>query len=94
MGGDAVFGDVMHFPGANLDFNGLPPRPDNRRVQRLVVIGLGHSDIVFEAVRQGLPQAVDDAQNTVAVLDVVDDDPDGEEVVDWLKSRLSFFIFL
>lgn len=94
MSGDAVFGDVVHFPGSNLYFNGLSPGPDNRRVQGLVVIGLGHGNVVLEAVRQGLPQAVDDTQDTVAVLDVVDDDPDGEEIIDLAQVAVIFFHFL
>ena len=90
MGGDAVFGDAVHFPGADLDFYRLPSRPDDCRVQGLVVIGLRHGDVVLEAVRQWLPQAVDDTQDAVAVLDVVDDDADGEEVIDLAQVAVIF----
>ena len=59
-------------------------------MQGLVVIGLRHGDVVLEAVRQWLPQAVDDTQDAVAVLDVVDDDADGEEVIDLAQVAVIF----
>ena len=94
MSSNTVFGNAVHFPSTDLDFDGLPSRPDDRRVQGLIVIGLRHGDVVLEAVRQGLPQAVDDAQDAIAVLDVVDDDADGEKVIDLAQVAVIFLHLL
>ena len=40
MGGDAAFGDVVHFLGADLDFDALLLRPDHRGVDGAVAVGL------------------------------------------------------
>ncbi len=91
VGGDAVFGDAVHFPGPDLDFQRLAGGADDGGVQRLVEVGLGHGDEVLEPVRQRLPQGMDDAEGAVAVLDVVDDNPDRRQVVDFAEV---FVVFL
>ena len=93
MGSDAVFGYVMHFPRTDLDFDRLSPRADNRRMEGLVVIGLRHSNIVFKAIGQGLPETVHDAQDAITILYRIDDDADGIEVIDLAQVAVVLFHF-
>ena len=85
MGGDAVLGEIVHLPGPDLDLEHLPSLGDERRVQGLVEIGLGHGDEIAEPLGQVGPALVDDAEEGVAVLDGVGDDPQGQEVEDLVE---------
>ena len=69
----------------HLDLERLSLRPDHGRVQRLVHVHLGHGDVVLEPPGHRLPQRVDDADRAVAVLDRVDQDADGGQVVDLVE---------
>ena len=51
VGGDAVLGGLVHVVGADLDLERLALRPDDRRVERLVHVELGHGDVVLEPAR-------------------------------------------
>ena len=72
----------MHLPGADLNLERIAARPDDRRVQRLIHVGLRHRDVIFEAPRQRRPHRVHRAERGVTVLDRVDDDPDRGQIVD------------
>ena len=74
----------MHFPGADLDFDGLVSGPIHGGVQRAVVVGLRLGDVVLDAVVEGNPQGVHGPQGAIALLDAVDDDPDRQQIVDLL----------
>ena len=84
---DAVLGNPVHFPGADLHLKGEGdlPAADDGGVQGMVHIDLGYGDIVLEAARDLVPQRVDDAQHGIAVRDGVHDDADGDQVVDLVK---------
>ena len=71
----------MHLKSTDLDLKGLSRRPDHRRVERLVHIGLGHCDIVLEPAGDRLVHLVDHAQTCIAVLDAVHDDSDRKEII-------------
>ena len=77
----SVFGQPVHLLRAYLDFDALALGPDHRRVQALVPVGLGHGDVVLEAARNRLPLGMDEAEHGVAVAHVLDDGPEGEDVV-------------
>ena len=64
---------------------GLPAGPDDRRVQRLVEVELGHRDVVLEPALHRLPHRVDRAERGVAVLHRLDDDADADEVLDLVE---------
>ena len=81
VGGDAVFGGLVHLPGADLHLEGNALRADDRGVQGLVHIGLGGGDIVLEPSRHQAEQVVNMSQHVVAVGDGVHDDPEGVDVV-------------
>ena len=48
VGCNALLGDVMHLGGAYLYLDRRTVRADQRRVQRLVAVGLGNRDVVLE----------------------------------------------
>ena len=82
-----VFRPFVHRPGPDLDLDPFSVGADNRRVERLVVVGLGHGDIILEPPGDRFPEAMDDAQRLIAVLFLVriEDDPEGRQVVDLIE---------
>ena len=80
MGGNAVFGDLVHLPGADLHLEGNTVIPYHGGVEGLVHIGLGSADIVLEPSQHRLIQIVDDPQHMVALGHGVDDDPESKKV--------------
>ena len=58
------------------------------RVEGLVEVRLGHGDEIAEALEEGRPFLVDDAQRGITVLDRVGDDPEGQEIVDLVEFDL------
>ncbi len=79
--GHAVLGQTVHLLGAYLDFDALALGTDDRGVQALVPVGLGHGNVVLEAPGHGLPLRVHEAEHGVAVPHVLDDGAEGEDVV-------------
>ena len=75
VGCHAVFGNLVHGKGTNLDFQRVAPGHD-RGMQGLVAVGLGHGDIVLEPARDRLPHGMDNPQHRVAVLYIVHQHPD------------------
>ena len=82
MGGNAVLGLLMHLVGSNLNLERASRGADDRRVERLVVIDLGHGDIVFKATGHGVPQRVHRAERGVAIAHRMRDDAQCHQVVD------------
>ena len=79
---DAVLCLLMHLKGADLDLERARRGTDDRGVQRLVVVELGHGDIVLEAARHGVPQGVDRAQSGIAIAHGLGDDAKRHQIVD------------
>jgi hypothetical protein len=80
--GDAELAGAVHLQRANLHFERITARAHDRCVQRLVHVGLGHRDVIFETPGQRLPKRMDDAQGAVAIFHRIDDDAHGREIVD------------
>ena len=80
--GDAVLGAAVHVERADLEFDGLAVGADDRRVQRLVHVELGHRDVVLEPAGDRVPSRVHGAEGRVAVADGVHEDADAHQVVD------------
>ena len=78
----AVFGNVVHFPRADLNFHGLPLRVDHRRMERLIHVRLRNGDVILEAVRKRLPQGMGNAQHSVALGHGIHNDPHRIEIID------------
>ena len=69
-------------PRPDLDFEALLLLGDDGRVERLVKVRFGHGDEIAEALEEGRPFLVDDAEGGIAVLDRVGDDPERQKIVD------------
>ena len=89
--GDTVFGNMVHFPRADLHFKGdaLPAAagPDEAdvkfgRMERLIHIRLRDGDVILEAVRKRSPERVCDAEDRIALRDGIHDDTHRIEVID------------
>ncbi|GHG65432.1 hypothetical protein GCM10018980_57150 [Streptomyces capoamus] len=80
--GDAVLGAAVHVERADLQLDRLAVGPDDRRVQRLVHVELGHRDVVLEPAGDRVPPRVHGAEGGVAVAHGVDEDADAHQVVD------------
>ena len=85
--GDAVFGDRVHLPGADLQLDALVGRADDGGVDRAVVVLLRRRDVVLEAAGHHRPGRVDGAERAIAVLDRVDDDAEPENVGELLEGK-------
>jgi len=88
MRGDPGLGHPIHLPGPDLDFDPLADRPDDGRMQRLVHVGLGPTDVILELVVDGFPHGVDQAQGFVALGKRVQDDAEGDEIIDLLEAEV------
>src|SRR3990172_2064498 len=86
MRGDAFLGKAVHFFGSDLELDALTLGADDRGMERLVEVGLGHADKILEASRHGRPERMDEPENGVAIYLGIGDDPDRDQVVDVLKS--------
>ena len=85
VGGDTVFGAVVHRVGADLDLDGLAVGADDRRVQRLVHVHLRGGDVVLEPPRHRAPPGVQCAEHRITVTHGVDQDAHRDQVVDVLE---------
>ena len=88
MGGDAALGDVVHFLGADLDFDALVLRPDHGGVDGAIAVGLGRRDEILEALRHHLPVGVQNAERAIAIVRRLDDDAEAENVGQLLEVEL------
>jgi len=86
--GNAVIGVALHVMRTNLDFRELVIQAENRRMQGLVAIQLRCSDKVLDAAILRPPQSMDMPESKITVLDRVNQNAEGGEVVD-LRQLLS-----
>ncbi len=82
--GDAVLGDALHLVGADLNLDALAAGADDRRVERLVHVGLRQGNVILEPAGDGCPARVDDAERRVAIGHRLDDHAERDDVVDLL----------
>ena len=85
VGRDPLLGEEVHLARPDLDLErGLTLR-DHRRVEGLVEVLLRHRDVVLDPARDRPPGLVDDAEGAVAVAQRVDEDAEGEDVVELVE---------
>ena len=75
VGGNAVFGGIVHLLGANLHLKGNALPADHGGVEGLIAVGLGNADIVLEPAQHRLEQVVNAPQDVVTLGDIVHDNP-------------------
>ena len=85
--GHTVFGLPVHLFGTDLDLDALALGPDDRGMQALVAVGLGHGDIVLEAPVHRLPLRVYRTEHRVTVADVLDQHAEGHDVVHLVQGQ-------
>ena len=85
--GHTVFGLPVHLFGTDLDLDALAFGPDDRGMQALVAVGLGHGDIVLEAPVHRLPLRVHQTEHRVTVADVLDQHAEGHDVVHLVQGQ-------
>src|SRR5487761_1584434 len=81
MRSDAFFGDAMHFFRANLDFKLMATRRHHGGAQRLIEIGSRHGNEILDTTGDGAPDAMNQAEDGVAILHGLGDDADRQEIV-------------
>ena len=62
----AFFRPFVHCFSPDLDFHSFSVRPDNRSVQRLIMIGFRHGDIILKPSGNRLPQGMHHTQCFIA----------------------------
>ena len=86
---------LVHLVGADLYFYNFAFRPDHSRVQGLVVIALGHRDVVIKFARNGLPQGMYQPKHAVTTRQVINQyahGPDIEQLVEVETLALHFSV--
>ena len=85
MRGDAVFGDLVHGRGADLQLDALALRPDHGGVDRAVIVLFRGGDVVLVATRHHRPGGVHDTQRPVTLGQGFHDDAESEDVRELLE---------
>ena len=93
VGGDTTFGNLVHPFGSDLYFHPFLFRTEYGDMQRLIAIRLGYRQPVAQTFGIGLIHIRDyrislPALHFLLILRTVDDDTDGEEIVDALEAAL------
>ena len=76
-----VFGHAVHLLSSDLNFQRLAFWSDDRRMKRLIHVGLWHRDIVFKAAGHRFPLGMNRSQNGIAVFDRLDHDAHCKQVI-------------
>ena len=84
--GDAIFVDLVHLLGADLQFDALIARTDHGGVDRAIVVLLRRRDVVLEPSGHDRPVGMDDAERAVARLERLRDDAEAVDVGQLLEA--------
>ena len=87
MGGDAVFGHLVHFGGADLHFD-RPVTSNHGRVQGLVAVRFGQADVVLEATRNRPEGVMHHGQGAITPFNIGRENPQGGHVIDLVERLL------
>src|SRR5688572_22670526 len=85
---DPFFRNTMHLAGTDLNLEGLPIFPNDGCVQRLIEVGTGNGDIVFDSSRHGLPEVMGDAKNGVTVTERIRDHTNRNKIEDFIDTDM------
>ena len=94
MRGNAGFGNPIHFPGPDLDFNALAKRADDRGMQGLIHIGFGTRNIILEFVIDRLPHGMNQPQGFIAMGDGIKDNPESNDIVYFFERQVLGYHFI
>ncbi len=82
VGGHAQLSVTMHVPGADLHLQGLVIWPHHGRVQGLIHVALGGSNVVVELLGDVPPEAMDQPQGGIAIRYAIDQNPHRSQIED------------
>ena len=88
MRGNTHLCHLIHVFGTDLDFDRDTVWPNHGGVQGLISVGLWNRDVVFYATRARFVQAVHLAQYAVAGIQIVNDNAEGVDIHDRVKTLL------
>ena len=80
MRGDAVFGDLVHLAGADLQLDALLAGADHRGMNGAVIVLLRRGDVILEPPGNDRPRGVDDTERLIAFDHAADDDAETENI--------------
>ena len=86
--GDTGFSKRIHFFGSDLHFDWNGSGAEQNRVQRLIAVALGYSDIVFELPWQRIVQSVHYTERAITLINGRYDYPYRKHVEHIFKSRV------
>lgn len=89
-GGETVLSEIMHFVSTNLELDNFLIFSDNSSMKGLVAILLWHGDIIFDAATHRSVKGMNNAEDEVAIGDVIDDNAKGGEVVNLAHIAVMF----
>ncbi len=78
--GNAVFGDVVHLGGSDLEFDALAFRPENTGMEGTVSIRFWRRQVILETARHHRIGTMGNSKSEIAILNRVDNDPKGHDV--------------
>ena len=84
--GDAELRDLVHLLGADLQFDALFAGADHGGVDRAVIVLLRRRDVILEPAGHHRPGGVHDAECAVAGFDVLQHDPEPENIGQLLEA--------
>ena len=85
---DTHFRHLIHVFGTNLHLNRNAVRANHRGVQRLVSVRFWNGDVIFDAPRTRLVQAMHLPEHAITGVRVVDDDAERVDIHDRVKTLL------
>jgi len=94
MGRNAHLRHAMHLLRAQLHLERLAVRANHGGVQGLVEIRARDGNEILDPARHGPPGIVNDAQGSIAVLDVVRNNTEGQQIVDLVGGNVLALQFL
>ena len=85
--GDAIFRNLIHVEGTDLQLDALLARPDHGGVDRAVVVLLGRGGVILEPARHHRPGRVNYPERLVALGNGLYDHTEAEDVRELLETH-------
>src|SRR4051812_42948716 len=86
MRGDTEFRDLVHLPGADLQFDALIAGTDYGGVDRMIIVLLRRRDVILEAAGHHRPGGMHDAERAVTGFEVIQHDAESEDIRQLLEA--------
>ena len=84
----AELGETVHVAGPDLDFDAITLGIEDNRVQGLIAVFFGISNVVVEFFRNILPIRMNYAQSRIAIRQIIDNHAHCEKIIKLLYTQL------